>query len=102
MCWWTAEDGWQISSTACVKICWRWVHWQRRVGYLGSQGSYLMARKPPWDGNRLGWGSILPRVSAQSTWWMDTAECWGMVGQRKLYSVVTGKRNMSRVSPGLG
>ena len=48
-----------------------------------------------------GMGVVLPRVSAQSTWWMDTAECWGMVGLIK-FSVVTGKRNMSKVSPGLG
>ena len=50
----------------------------------------------------LGWGVVLPRLSAQYTWWMDTAECRGVVGQRKLFSVVTGKRNMSKVSPGLG
>ena len=30
----------------------------------------------------LGCGVILPRVSAQSTWWMNTAECWGVVGQK--------------------
>ena len=53
-----------------------------------------------WNG--LGWGAILPRVSAQSTWWMDTAEYWGVVGQRKLFSVMTGKRNMSKAGPGLG
>ena len=33
---------------------------------------------------------------------VDMAECWGVVGQRKLFSVVTGKRNMSKVSAGLG
>ena len=33
---------------------------------------------------------------------MDTAECQGVVGQRILFSVVTGKRNMSKVIPGLG
>ena len=52
--------------------------------------------------NGLGWGAILPRVSAQSTWWMDMAECWGVVGQRKLFSVLTRKRNMSKAGPGLG
>ena len=31
------------------------VHWQREVGCLGNQGSYLTARKPPWDGGRMGW-----------------------------------------------
>ena len=55
-----------------------------------------------WEQDGLGWGAILPRVSPQSTWWMDTAECWGVVGQRKLFSVVTRKGNMSNVSPGLG
>ena len=54
-----------------------------------------------WEQNGLGWGAILPRLSAQSTWWMDMAECQGMVGQRKLFSVVTGKKNMSKVSPAL-
>ena len=71
---------------------------------MGSQGSYLTARKPPWDGRRMGWdgGAILPRRSVQSIWWMDMAECQGVVGQRKLFSVVTGKRNVCKVSPGLG
>ena len=50
-----------------------------------------------------GGGAIVPRVSSQSSWWMDMAECWGEVGQRKLFTVVvTGKRKMSKVSPGLG
>ena len=55
-----------------------------------------------WPGNlhgmEAGWGAIIPKVSTQSTWWMDTAECWDVVGQRKLFGVVTGKRNMSKVS----
>ena len=55
-----------------------------------------------WEQDGLGWGAILPRMSAQSTWWIDTAECWGVVGQRKLFSVVAGKRNMSKVRLGLG
>ena len=28
----------------------------------------------------LRWGAILSRVSAQSTWWMDTTECAGRGG----------------------
>ena len=56
-----------------------------------------------WEQDGLGWrGAILPTVSVQSTWWIDTAEYWGVVGQRRLFSVLTGKRNMSKVSPGLG
>ena len=51
VCWQTVEDKWSISSTACVEICWRWVHWQRGVGCLSSQDSYLMATKPPWEQN---------------------------------------------------
>ena len=54
-----------------------------------------------WEQGGLGLGVILARVSAQSTWRMDTAECRGVVGQRKLFSVVTGKRKKSKVSPGL-
>ena len=54
----------------------------------------------------MGWeldgGAIIPRVSTQSILWMDVAEFWGVVGQRKLFGVVTGKRNMSKVSSGLG
>ena len=30
------------------------------------------------------------------------AECQGVVWQSKLFSVVTGKRNISKASPGLG
>ena len=36
---------------------------------------------------QVGMGAIQSRVSAQSTWWLDTAECGGMVGQRKLFNV---------------
>ena len=66
-----------------MDICWRWAHWHRGVGCLGGLGSYLMARKRLCDGSRMGWngGGILPRVSSQSSWWMDTAECQGVVGQ---------------------
>ena len=35
-----------------------------------------------WNG--LGWWVILPRVSAQSTWWMDMAECGGRGGTVKI------------------
>ena len=48
-CW-----GWVVNLFYClcgVEKCWRWVHWQRGVGCLGSHGSYLMARKPPWEQN---------------------------------------------------
>ena len=71
---------------------------------MGILGSYLMARKPLWDGSRMVWdgGQFHQEYLAQSTWWMDTAECWGVVGQRKLFSVVAGKRNVFKVSPGLG
>ena len=57
-----------------------------------------------WEQDGLGCGAILPSVSAHSTWWMDTDECGGRGGAEKVvyYSVVTGKRNMSKVSPGLG
>ena len=34
-----------------------------------------------------------------ATWCIDTAECRGVVGQRKLFSMVTGKRNISKVRP---
>ena len=66
------------------------------MGSLGSHGSYLTARKPPWDGCR--WAGM----GGHSTKSVDTAECWGVVGQRKLFSVVTRKRNMSKISAGLG
>ena len=54
-----------------------------------------------WEQDGLEWGAILPRVSAQSTYWIDTAECRGVVGQRKKICAMTGKRNLSKVSPGL-
>ena len=53
-------------------------------------------------GEQVGIGAIPPRVSAQSIWWMDTAVCRGMVWQRKLCGLVTGKRNVSKASPRLG
>ena len=56
-----------------------------------------------WEENGLGQGAIIPRVYAQSIWWMDTAECRDdVVWQRKLFSMVTGKRNKSKASPRLG
>ena len=41
-------------------------------------------------------GVVLPMVSAQSTCWMDADYCRGVLG------VVSRKRNVSKVSPGLG
>ena len=41
-------------------------------------------------------------MGGDSTKSVDMAERWGVVGQRKLFSVVTGKRNVCKVSPGLG
>ena len=71
---------------------------------MGSLGSYLMARKPPWDGSRIGrdggrfYQGCLP--SPPGGWiWLNVL---GVVAQRKLFSIVTGKRCMSKVSPGLG
>ena len=34
-----------------------------------------------WEQDGLGWGAVLTRVSAVSTWWMDTVECWDVVRQ---------------------
>ena len=49
-----------------------------------------------------GWLPVyLSGVSALSTQWIDVTKSWGVVGQRKIYCVATGKSNMSRVSPGL-
>ena len=31
------------------------------------------------DGQEISMGWAQPRVSAQSTLWIDTAECWGVV-----------------------
>ena len=50
---WRTVDGWWFFLTACVEICWRWIHWQRRVGCVGSQGSCLMARE--LYGSRMGY-----------------------------------------------
>ena len=104
VCWQTVEDGWWISSTACVEICRRWAHWQRGVAWLGSLGIYLTARKPPWDGSRMGWdgGRFYQECLPSPPVGWIRLNVLGVVGQRKLFSVVTGKRNMSKVSPGLG
>ena len=55
-----------------------------------------------WEQDGMGWGLVLPRFSVQPTSWMDATQCRGLVAQRKLFGVVTGKRNVSKVSPGLG
>ena len=87
-----------------MEICWRWAHWQSGVGCLGSLGSYLMARKPPLDGSKMGWD----RGRFYQECLLSPAGRWirlnvvGVVGQRKLFSVVTGNKNRSKVSPGLG
>ena len=87
-----------------MEICWRWAHWLRKVGCLGSLGSYLIARKPPWDGSRMGYDGdrffqeCLPNPLGG---WIRL-NVPGVVGQRILVSVVTGKKNRSKVSPGLG
>ena len=50
---------WRTGGECLLVPVWRSVRagsdWQRGVGWLGIQGSYLMARKPPWDGRRMGW-----------------------------------------------
>ena len=54
----------------------------------------------------LGWSGQLPDGQETSMGWerdgMDATQCRGVVAQRKLFGVVTGKRNVSKVSPGLG
>ena len=50
-----------------------------------------------WEQDGLGWGAILPTVPGLSTGWMDTAECRGVVGQRRLFSVVTGREICPRL-----
>ena len=71
---------------------------------MGSQGSYVTVKKPPLDGSRMDWDGgqfyqgCLP--SPPGGWiWLNVV---GVVGKRKLFSVVTENRNMSKVSPGLG
>ena len=64
VCWRTVEDGWWFFAIACVEICWRWIHWQRGVGCVGSQGSYLTVREPPWEQN-----GLLPIVNINSRGW---------------------------------
>ena len=55
-----------------------------------------------WEQDELGWEVALLMVSAQSTCWMDAVCYWGVVRQRKLLDVVSGKTNLSKASPGLG
>ena len=44
----------------------------------------------------------LSNVSALSTWGVDMVKCRGMVGQSKMSCAATGKKNKSKVNPGLG
>ena len=46
--------------------------------------------------------AYLSNVSALPTWWVYTAKYWGVVGQSKMSCAATGKRNKSKVNPGLG
>ena len=43
----------------------------------------------------------LSNVSSLSTWWVDTAKCWNLVGPSKMSCAATGKINKSKVNPGL-
>ena len=58
-CW-----GWVVNfPTVCGEVCCRWVHWQQGIGRVGSQGSYLTAREPPWEQNGLPfWLSIWKNI----------------------------------------
>ena len=70
---------------------------------MGSLGSYLMARKLPLDGSRMGWdGEQFYQeclLNPPGRW--IRLNVVGVVEQKKLFSVVTGKGNMSKVSPGM-
>ena len=107
-CWQTVEDGWWTSSTACVEICWSWVHWQRGFGCLGSEGSCMMARKPLWDEMRMGWDEgwfyqeCLPSPSGGwirlnvGAWW-DRENCLGWWLERKICpSLLLGRTSTNR------
>ena len=40
--------GWVVFlGSACVEICWRWVHWGNVVRCVSSKGRNLTAREPP-------------------------------------------------------
>ena len=66
---------------------------------MGSLGIYLTARKPPWDGSRMGWdgGRFYQECLPSPPVGWIRLNVLGVVGQRKLFSVVTGNRNMSKV-----
>ena len=55
-----------------------------------------------WEQDALGWGTILPRILPSAPGGWIRLNVLGVVRQRKLFSVVTGKRSMSKVSSGLG
>ena len=73
----------------------------RMLGWLGQlpDGQEISMG---WEQDELGWEVALLMVSAQSTCWMDAVCYWGVVRQRKLLDVVSGKTNLSKASPGLG
>ena len=73
----------------------------RMLGWLG-QLPDGQETSVGWEQDVLGWEVALPMVSVHSTCWMDVVWCWGVVGQRKLLDVVSGKRNVYKVSPRLG
>ena len=73
----------------------------RMLGWLG-QLPDGQETSVGWEQDVLGWEVALPMVSAHSTCWMDVVWCRSVVGQRKLLDVVSGKRNVYKVSPRLG
>ena len=55
-----------------------------------------------WEQDALGWRTILPRILPSPPGGWIRLNVLGVVRQRKLFSAVTGKRSMSKVSSGLG
>ena len=55
-----------------------------------SQGSYLMARKPPWDESRTGWdvGQFYQVCLPIPPGGWIPMNVVGVVGQRKLFTIV--------------
>ena len=71
---------------------------------MGSQGSYVTVKKPPWDGSRMDWdgGQFYQECLPSPPGGWIRLNVVGVVRKRILFSVVTENRNMSKVSPGLG
>ena len=76
---------------------------ERREKETESLIMWLVVLELLTDGWRLHGGcrDFYSKLFVLSTWWVDAAKCWSVMGQCKMSCAGTGKRNKSKVNPRL-